>query len=307
MVRRWLIYLATVIGCIVFYLAYQEWFSWFALICVLCLPIAALLMSLPAMTHVKLKAQRITAVPMGAPLPLPFSVYSRLPAPPCRYVIRVIRPISGESWLLKAGDKLPTQHCGKLICKPEKARVYDYLGLFRLKIQRKSSMTITVLPEPIPMRNIPDLQRYMAASWRPKPGGGFSENHEMRQYRPGDNLNQVHWKLTAKTGEIIVREPQEPERRRVLVEMELRGTAEELDRKFGQLLWLSNHLLETGLMHELRVLTGGGIRCLRVEQKADLESALDSLLGEEAAQGNEDLEPVGAAWYCKIGGGEDET
>ena len=302
-----MIYLATVIGCIIFYLAYQKWFAWFVLIGVLCLPIAALLMSLPAMIRIKLKAQRFSAAPMGESLPLPFSVHSKLPAPPYRYIIRVTKPVSGESWSLKEGELLPTQHCGKLICIPEKARVYDYLGLFRLKIQKKAPVSVTVLPEPVSMQNIPDLQRYMAASWRPKPGGGFSENHEMRQYRPGDNLNQVHWKLTAKTGEIIVREPMEPEKRRVLVEMELRGTPEELDRKFGQLIWLSNHLLEIGLMHELRVLTGGGIRNLSIESKLDLDSALDMLLGENAASEEVQMESVSAAWYCKIGGGKDET
>lgn len=307
MLKRWILYLATLSGCIVFYLAYRQWFAWFALICVLCLPIVALLTSLPAMLKLKLTAKYPSFVPVGTQQTVHFTAECRLPTPPCRYRLRVIRAISAEEWVLKEGKPFPTEHCGKLLCKLEKARVYDYLGLFWLRIQKKTVKPLAVRPIPVPMQYIPNLERFAASSWRPKPGGGFSENHEMRQYVPGDKMNQVHWKLTAKTGDIIVREPMEPEQNRVLIEMELRGTPDQQDQKFGQLLWLSDHLLQMGMKHELRVLTGEGIRCCRVECEADLEAALDLLLGQKMASAGSDLEAVAAAWCCRIGGGENEA
>ncbi len=307
MIKRWILYLITVSGCIVFYLAYRQWFAWFALIGVLCLPIVALLTSLPAMMKLRLTAKYPAVAPVGTQQTVHFATNCRLPAPPCRYRLRVTKKISAESWALKEGQAFPTEHCGKMLCKLERARVYDYLGLFWLRIRKNTVTSLTVRPIPVPIQHVPELERFAASSWRPKPGGGFSENHEMRQYMPGDKMNQVHWKLTAKTGEVIVREAMEPERKRILVEMEMRGTPEQLDRKFGQLLWLSDHLLQMGLKHELRVLTGEGIQCHIVENEADMEAAVDTLLGQRPVLTDTALEPVSAAWYFRIGGAENEA
>ena len=307
MVRRWILYLATVSGCIVFYLAYRQWFAWFALISVLCLPIVGLLTSLPAMIKLRLNARYPAVVSVGMKQEVHFVTHCRFPAPLCRYRLRVTKRITSESWVLKEGQAFPTEHCGKLLCKLEKARVYDYLGLFWLRIQKNNVTPLTVRPIPVPIPYVPDLERFAASSWRPKPGGGFSENHEMRQYMPGDKLNQVHWKLTAKTGEIIVREPLEPERNRVLIEMELRGTQDQLDQKFGQMIWLCDQLLQKGIRHELRVLTGEGIQCCSVDNPADLETALDFLLGQSAVSADGELAPVAAAWCYRVGGGENEA
>ena len=307
MLKRWILYLLTVSICIVFYLAYRQWFAWFALICVLCLPIVALLVSLPAMLKLKLKGKYPPHVTVGEEQMVNFTTECGFPTPPYRYHLRAINAISSQEWRLKDGKAFPTEHCGKILCKLEKARVYDYTGLFWLRIQQKTVKPLVVRPVPVPMPYVPDLERFAASSWRPKPGGGFSENHEMRQYVPGDKMNQVHWKLTAKTGEIIVREPMEPERNRVLIEMELRGTADQLDQKFGQLMWLSRHLLEMGLKHELRVLTEDGIQIRTVGNTEDLEDAVDHLLGQKAVCGGKTMESVTAAWCCRIGGGEDEA
>lgn len=307
MKQRWIVYLAAVSVCIVFYWAYREWFSWFALMGVLCFPVAALLMSLPAMINLKLKTDCPTHLTAGQKHILRLVSRSALPAPPVRSRIAVTRVTTGEKWLLKEGDALPADHCGQLICRPEKAKVFDYLGLMWLDVAHKAAASTVVRPESVPMRALPELQRYVAASWRPKAGGGFSEHHEMRLYRPGDKLNQVHWKLSAKTGKFIVREPMEPEKSRVLLNMVLRGTAQELDVKFGRLLWLSRHLLESGLVHEIRALTGRGTEVHRVTDENTLLKAIDTLLCCPAAADQAVLESVAASWQYEIGGGTDEA
>ena len=205
---------------------------------------------------------------------------------------------------MKKGEILPADHCGTLICRPEKAGIYDYLGLFRLKIQENAPIAVVVYPMPVTVNYIPELERYTSSAWRPKAGGGFSENHELRLYRPGDKLNQIHWKLSAKKGDMIVREPMEPLDERMLIEMELRGTSQELDQKFGKLLWMSNHLLELGFAHELRVLTGRGVQCLSVANKKELECGLEILLGEQQAPEGAALEPISASWRYRVEGGK---
>ncbi len=306
MVRRWILYLSIMAGLTVFYWAYQAWFSWFALTGVLFFPLAALLMSLPAMLTFRLKPQLPGHILRGAPGPVTYSVRCPLPAPPYVCRLKLENTLTGECYCLKEGQDLPAEHCGQLLCRPEKARIYDYAGLFWLGIYKKGAAAVLVRPEPVPVRNLPQLERCVAAAWRPKAGGGFSENHELRLYRPGDSLNQIHWKLSAKTKKYIIREPQEPEKSSLLLSLALRGTPEEMDRKLGRLLWLSRHLLERGLSHRIRALTSGGILSLPVADAQELETAIDTLLCAQAAPENAILEDVAALWQYRIGGGEDE-
>lgn len=306
MVRRWIIYLAALCGLIIFYWSYQEWFSWLALIGVLCFPVVVLVMSLPAMLLFRLKTEIPTSIPVGQECAVRCTVKCLLPAPPYSCRIRVKNALTGETVVLKEGQMLPTGHCGQLLCRPERARVYDYLGLFHLGIHKKTSATVMVRPRPVQIRNLPQLERYMAAAWRPKAGGGYAENHELRLYRPGDSLNQIHWKLSAKTGKYIIREPQEPEKRNLLLNLELRGTPEELNRMLGRFLWLSEYLLERGLHHKVRALTGSGILCLPVTSRQELENALDALLCAPKASADAVMEDVAASWQYRIGGGDDE-
>ena len=277
------------------------------LVGVLCLPVASLILSLPAMLSVKIKAQCPLPVAMGDQEKLRLASFCRLPVPPVHGRLRVRRITTGQQWKLKPGSILPADHCGMLLCRPEKVRVYDYLGLFSLRVCRTQPMSVIIRPEPVEVSYLPDLQRYLARSWRPKPGGGFAENHELRLYRPGDSLNQVHWKLSAKTGKYIIREAMVPENSRILLSMALRGTPEELDRKFGRLLWLSRQLLDKQLRHEICALTGSGTVTLPVTDETDLNKAMDTLLSQPPAPADAQWSELHAAWQYRIGGGEDDA
>jgi hypothetical protein len=154
----------------------------------------------------------------------------------------------------------------------------------------------------------PNLTQHLARSWRPKPGGGYAENHEIRQYHPGDNLNQIHWKLSAKVGDLMLREAMEPERGLMLLTMDLCGTPEKLDIQFGRLLWLSNWLLENSIPFEVRVLTGNGIETWAVPDAWSLQKCIEALLcAPYAKEGSIRDRSFAAAWQHHIGGEPDEA
>lgn len=307
MVRRWLIYLAVLALCMVFYFAYLQWFAWLLLVGVLCLPVVGLLVSLPAMLTLQVSAACALPIGLNEEEPIQLQVDCKLPAPPVKCRILVTRTITGEKWKLKPGKLLPTDHCGELVCQPIRVKVYDYLGLFVLPTQRKQSISVPILPKPEPIRHLPDVERILAQSWVPKPGGGFAENHELRLYRPGDSLNQIHWKMSAKTGKYIIREAMIPRNSRIILAMELKGTAPELDVKFGQLVWLGQYLLEKELRHEWCVLTGNGLCSCFVSDEQSLADALRRLLTELPAGENATWPPLNAGWHYRIGGGQDEV
>lgn len=302
MAGRRVVYLAVLLSCLGFYIAYQQWLAWILLLVVFFLPWFSLVVSLPAMLRFRVEAGGPTAVEMGARAEVRLLGWCALPVPPFRGRLRLTRLTTGESWKHKTMLPLPTEHCGALEAVPEKIRVYDQLGLIGLPVRKTGRKILLVRPEPVAIESLPGLDRCLAHSWRPKPGGGFAENHELRLYRPGDGLNQVHWKLTAKTGRLTIREPMEPERALVLLTMNLRGSAEVLDRKFGKLLWLGQHLLELGIGFEIRVLTGDGVSSYTVTDEAGLGGAVDTLLAAKPATGG-DLRNTEfhAAWHYHIG------
>ncbi len=307
MKKRWLLYLAVVVCAVVFFWAYQQWMAWLILVAILCLPVAGLVLSLPAMAGMKLTVDGPGEIPMEGEDWLVLQTKCPWPTPPIRGKISVRRVTTGETWKLKDGSALPSQHCGMLLCRPEKAKVYDYLGLFFLRIRQIQALPVIVRPDPIAVNCLPELERYLSNAWRPKPGGGFAENHELRLYRPGDSLNQVHWKLSSKTGKYIIREAMVPRSNKLLLTMVLRGTPEELDRKFGRLLWLSRELLQRELSHELWVLTGSGLLTLPVAAEEELETAMGTLLSQKPAPKDACFPEAGAAWQYRIGGGENEA
>lgn len=308
MVRRWILYLVVLLGSIGFYIANQQWLGWLLLILVLTIPFFSLIVSLPAMLTTQARVQCAGLLERNMEEIPTLKTECKLPLPPCRGRIRVSRTITGESWVLKPNEKLPTDHCGQLVCRLDKLYIYDYLALFRLRIVKKKSASVIVRPEKISMDAPPELERHLSRSWKPKPGGGFSENHEMRLYRPGDSLNQVHWKLTAKTGKLVVREALEPQLGRMLITMNLRGTPEQLDRYFAELLWMSRHLLELGLRFEIHALTGSGMWMAPVSNEPDLYKALDGLLSQPpAADGSVLDRQIPASWRCHIGGESGEA
>lgn len=303
MTGRRLGYLAVLAGCLVLYLFHGQWLSWMLLMAVVFLPWFSLLVSLPGMLTAELALTVPAAVTLGSSAAVQVWGSARGTMPPFRVKCR-----QRDGFTEKTEKRAPSQaftprHCGKITFSIKKAWVYDYLGLFRFPTRKAKEVSLLVRPVAVVCPTLPPLQRYRARAWRAKPGGGFAENHELRLYRPGDPLNQMHWKLSAKMGQWVLREPMEPCKGRAVLSLELTGTPELLDEKLGKLLYASNYLLEQGIPHEIRALTGDGILVGRAEDAASQTAFLDQLLSARKA-GEETLEPMGADWQHHIGGPE---
>ena len=192
--------LAALAGGIVFYIAYGEWFSWLLLILLLTLPWVSLVLSLPMMLTFRAELEGARTVSAGTPGQLRLRGRCRLPMAPFRGRIRLKHCFSGREFWYDSGEGIPSDHCGGYIVTARRVRICDYLGLFALPVTCREPYILRIRPNPVPIPALPELDKYLARAWRPKFGGGYAENHELRLYRPGDSLNQIHWKLTAKTG-----------------------------------------------------------------------------------------------------------
>lgn len=300
---RRLLYLTALIGCLVFYWAYREWLSFLLLMAVVFLPWLSLLLSLPAMLFCRVTVECPSRVTVGEPVAAVCKGSSALPLLAVKSKLQLHNCLTGQHWRWWNGKTLPTDHCGALTVQPVRVAIYDYLGLFRLPQRKHEKFTLLISPKPIPVEPMPDMTRYLAGAYRPKPGGGFSEHHELRLYRPGDSLRQVHWKLSAKTGKLIFREAMEPLRGRALLTAELKGSPKELDRRLGQLLYMSRQLCLKEIPHEIRCLTGAGVKKFPVANLEQAQAAVDALLGCPAASQDSIWDTGTAAWHFHIGGG----
>lgn len=305
MALRRLLYLAALEGCLVLYVFYREWMAWILLLTVICLPFFSLLVSLPAMFTVKTSLRCPTETSVGQLVRPEVETTCFLPPPTVRCKLRVRHCMTGETSVVKTGKAVDTDHCGVLEITPARLWVYDYLGLWRFPGRKYTPWLLTVLPEPVKPKELPKPNQYTAAGWRPKPQGSFAENHELRQYRPGDDLRNIHWKLSSKTGKLIYREPVEPMRKRMVVTLALWGAENILDQKLGQLLYITGYLLEMGVSHEIRCLTGRGLEIYHVTDADSQHFMFRAVLASPACREGQSAPQLPGAY--RIGGDSHET
>ena len=298
--RRW-IYLISLLASLVFYVAYKDWLSFLLFVFLLALPWFSLICSLPAMLSAKVQLNCPNALEQGQAASIGTQVENRFPPVPVGCRMEVTNTLTGETLKVKNASTLPTAHCGRLKIRIRRGWIYDYSGLLRFPLRSKDSQELLIRPVPLPV-TLPDANRCMANAWRPKPGGGFAENHELRLYRPGDNLHQIHWKLSAKTGKLILREPMERVQGLALLTMELRGAPEQLDQMLGQLLSASRQLIAKDIPHQIHCLTAEGLEVFHVVKDTDILPALDALLRASPAPEDAHVTFRHAPWRFHIGG-----
>ncbi|MEY8427293.1 DUF58 domain-containing protein [Lachnospiraceae bacterium 46-15] len=106
-------------------------------------------------------------------------------------------------------------HCGRYYFHGARGKVFDYLGLFSRKIPCTEDAFINVLPGFYQMeievsgqtRNFPvDGNEYDPH----RSGDDPSEIFQIREFRDGDTLQRVHWKLSAKADELMTKELSRP-------------------------------------------------------------------------------------------------
>lgn len=270
-------YLVSLLGCLVVYIYYTQWAVWVLLWWLLVLPLFSLLLSLPAMCTVRFCIKCPDRVRQNEKAEAGLEIGCRFPVPPVRYRLQVRHCITGQ-----VDRHIDTTHCGTLELRAERTRVYDYMGLFSHRIKTVPSGLLIVEPQPVEMEAVPG-QEHSDTVLTPKRGGGFSEEHELREYLPGDDLRQIHWKLSAKTGKTVVRQPMEQQMSACVLTVLLRGTPGELDHLMGRLLWLSGTLVLRGQKHRVAVLSGRGLEQFQVSDAQSLQCMMDSVLSAPQA------------------------
>lgn len=91
---------------------------------------------------------------------------------------------------------------------PIRVTLGDAFGLFQGKREFHSRATVTVYPRvhPLDRLPVPLSQPFGPVRTREKAFEDPSNQAEIREYRPGDNPRHIHWKTSARMGELMLRE-----------------------------------------------------------------------------------------------------
>lgn len=312
------IYLLSLFGAIAFYTVETVttdtpvWFAWVVLFVVLLVPVLSLLLSLPQMLKTQVSLVAPSQAEEGEKLNLLLRVQSVswLPLPEVR--VRLLLQTRGDTGQGVQFDlrrvpreggsvQVHAEQAGLLCAELKKFGVCDYLGLFRLPRRRTAYAQTAVLPTPVQPDPMPDLTIFRTVQLVQLPQGSFSEDHDHRPYRDGDNVRSVHWKLSQKTDDLIVREPVAPARLRCHVLLDPAGNLPELQSELGQLRWLCSWLAERRLAHTVLWMGEGGLTAREIREEADVvpmlaEACASPLFPENAPV----LSAPDADWYCRI-------
>lgn len=122
--------------------------------------------------------------------------------------IELETPRSGEE---PVRSSLCLRCAGGYECRLRRVRVYDWTGLFFLGKRAKGRTVLHVLPavHAFPLAVSGSVRGFFgeAEVYDDMRGGhDTSETFQIRAYAAGDKLQNIHWKLTAKTDELMVRE-----------------------------------------------------------------------------------------------------
>lgn len=148
---------------------------------------------------------------------------------------------------------LKTCHCGVVTFYLEKLTVSDYFGIFRGKCQIESVQKEMYI---LPWTNVPMADALAeAGDFEGKYGEDVYETYEVREFRDGDDVRWIHWKLTAKMDILLLREYLKTSESGVMISLDFRKekerqfSREELDLFLDKASSLSWEILKWGVSH----------------------------------------------------------
>ncbi len=183
-----------------------------------------------------------------------------------------------------------SEHAGNLEISLKKIRIYDYLKLFSLRKRLKGELKVAILPvlHEIMEDDLTNRTRMQIESdyFSPvKSGDDPSEVFMIREYREGDRPTRIHWKLSVKQNQLMIKDFSDPLNCSMLIFANLSVSRYEdvliyMDALMECALSLSYSFLLKGQIHYFSWYDQKNCMCrrVRIEKEKDLFEAIDGLL-----------------------------
>jgi uncharacterized protein (DUF58 family) len=171
----------------------------------------------------------------------------------------------GQGWRRHVTYQVRSDVRGQFEIGPMTVRVSDPFGLVELGRAFRTTVPLTVTPRTVPLPTIP-----LGGAWtgsgdnRPRAFAiGSAEDVTVREYRRGDDLRRVHWRSSARVGELMVRREEQPWQSRATLFLDNRsrahrgqGIASSLEAAVSAVASIAVHLSQRGFA--VRLITAAG-------------------------------------------------
>ncbi|MGH3356576.1 MAG: DUF58 domain-containing protein [Nocardioidaceae bacterium] len=162
-----------------------------------------------------------------------------------RFVIDQI----GPRWKREIEYSLRSDVRGRFTIGPLTVRVCDPFGLIEIHraFSARNSLTVTPQVQPLP-------EGQLHGEWsgtgdnRPRAfAAAGTEDVLIREYRHGDDLRRVHWRSSAKVGELMVRREEQPWQTRATLLIDTRASAHQGSGPASSFEWLVTATASVGV------------------------------------------------------------
>ncbi len=249
----------------------------------------------------------------GGQLPVTLTVTNTglFTAPQVRAVVRCRNLLTGEQWEKTLRLAVPGRgegcaaasfappRCGKLELTVQTLTALDIFGLWGAKQTVSLAASALVLPELYPVtlslseRCTPDADSAEYSMTRP--GDDPSETLGLREYQAGDRLRSIHWKLSEKTGGLMVRQLGLPVDDTLLLVLDNSAAAPpapaEREALGEAVISVSAALCRQGFAHRVAWLDrpGGELAFRAVSSMDELTAAMPDILSAETEVDDQDV------------------
>lgn len=287
MLKTWIIYAVTAIAAFIFFLYYKMWVAWYWLMLLPLIPLIAFIACAIATTQLTFSTELPSDTHIGEPVYLKLKTYG-LAAYFSFFKVEftVTDHMSGKTWkiVVPVNDngvtKIPidTDHCGAFSFNITKFSVYDLTRFFHLNLKVESKNKILIKPTPIMPELMPNMYGFKAKNLR-KSKQPNSEIYDIRDYKTGDSIKTIHWKISAKKDQLVVKDSLEEFGGHSRIVLKLGEDRNKLDLHLGQILFTSLFFLEREIPHKIRIIPPNKSEiAFDIENASDLDTALIRIL-----------------------------
>lgn len=157
--------------------------------------------------------------------------------------------------------------CGETVICLKEICCCDILGLNTLPAAAPKPLRITVFPEPLPFQVSAEsfLSGFKEGEQQTvnRKGGDPSEVFELREYRTGDDVRSIHWKLSGKLDQLLVKESSDTSHYSTMILLDaglFAGTdlcqEKLLSTAVSLALDFSEKLMRLGILHYIGMMAG---------------------------------------------------
>lgn len=228
---------------------------------------------------------------------------NQLTAECSRNVIELVPEASNDA---EGTFEIVPAFCGYLCTEVRQIVLADWFGFLPVRCRISAQGTTSVLPDMFEMQTevtLSSIETDDAQSWSPyRKGQDYSEVFALREYVPGDSLKQIHWKLSGKRGQLIVRDPSLPLAESLLVFWDKNtgtSTPEEMDAMAETTASLCQAVLRQGITFSLGWTDGDGCAV----ENIDTEEQLIQSIPQMVKYGADSRAESGASLYSRMSGG----